>query len=134
PAAAAGRGGVRHQRALPRRVPPSHRRSPRSRARSVNFAREGLTLIAIAFLVAAGAFAVALARRSWPLWLFAIVLVVVALWVAYFFRDPERLGARGAQIAVAPADGRVVQVTEVDEPTFIHGRALRVSIFMNVFD
>jgi phosphatidylserine decarboxylase len=35
---------------------------------------------------------------------------------------------------VAPADGKVVMITEVDEPTFIHGRAARVSIFMNVFN
>ena len=34
---------------------------------------------------------------------------------------------------VAPADGKVVMITEVDEPTFLHGRATRVSIFMNVF-
>ena len=34
---------------------------------------------------------------------------------------------------VAPADGKVVMITEVDEPAFIQGRAQRVSIFMNVF-
>ena len=100
----------------------------------MNFAREGLVLIITATLIAVGGFALALARRSWPLWLLAMVLVVVALWVAYFFRDPERKGQRGAEIAVAPADGRIVQVTEVDEPAFIHGRAIRVSIFMNVFN
>jgi phosphatidylserine decarboxylase len=58
----------------------------------------------------------------------------VALWVAYFFRDPERTGARGDQLIIAPADGKVVMITEVDEPTFVHGRAKRVSIFMNVFN
>ena len=35
---------------------------------------------------------------------------------------------------IAPADGRVIQVSEVDEPAFLHGRAIRVSIFMNVFN
>jgi phosphatidylserine decarboxylase len=100
----------------------------------VNFAREGLTFIAIATLVALGTFAVALSRRSWPLWLLAFVLVLVALWVAWFFRDPERTGDRGDRLVVAPADGKVVLVTEVDEPTFVHGRAQRISIFMNVFN
>lgn len=100
----------------------------------MNFAREGLTLIVVAVLVAAGTFLVALNRRSWPLWLLALLLTVVALWVAYFFRDPERTGDRGPRIVVAPADGKVVHVTEVDEPSFMHGRALRVSIFMNVFN
>ena len=100
----------------------------------MNFAREGLLFIAIAAAVAAGAFMVALNRRSWPLWLLAFTLAIVALWVAYFFRDPERTGDRGDRIAIAPADGKVVMVTEVDEPTFLHARALRVSIFMNVFN
>ena len=35
---------------------------------------------------------------------------------------------------IAPADGKVVQVAEVDEPAFLRSRASRVSIFMNVFD
>ncbi len=100
----------------------------------MNFAREGLSFILIAVLVAAGAFGVAVARRSWPLWLFAIALTVIALWVAYFFRDPTRTGERGEQLVIAPADGKVVMITEVDEPTFIKERAIRVSIFMNVFN
>ena len=99
----------------------------------MNFAREGLPLIAVATLVAVGAYGVALNRRSWPLWLLAFVLTLVAIWVAYFFRDPERTGERGDAVVVAPADGKVVLITEVDEPTFVHGRSLRVSIFMNVF-
>ena len=61
----------------------------------MSFAREGLLFIAIAALVAIGSFAFALNRRSWPLWLAAVLLVVVALWVAYFFRDPERTAPEG---------------------------------------
>lgn len=100
----------------------------------MNFAREGLMYIAIAALIAVATFAVALNRRSWPLWLLAFVLVVLALWVAYFFRDPERTGERGERLVVSPADGKVVLVTEVDEPVFLEGPATRVSIFMNVFN
>jgi phosphatidylserine decarboxylase len=100
----------------------------------VNFAREGLSFIVIAVLVAVGAFGVALSRRSWPLWLLAFGLTVVALWVAYFFRDPERVGERGERLVIAPADGKVVMISEVDEPTFMKTRAIRVSIFMNVFN
>ena len=100
----------------------------------MNFAREGIPLILIAAAIAAAAFIVALTRRSFPIWLLAFVLTVVALWVAYFFRDPERTGQRGDQVVIAPADGKVVMITEVDEPTFVHGRAARISIFMNVFN
>jgi phosphatidylserine decarboxylase len=100
----------------------------------LNFAREGLLFIAIAALVAAGAFGFAVSRRSWGLWLAAFVLLLLALWVAYFFRDPERIGERGPSLFVAPADGKLIMITEVDEPSFIKGRAIRLSIFMNVFN
>jgi phosphatidylserine decarboxylase len=100
----------------------------------VSFAREGLVFIAIAALIAAGTFALALNRRSWPLWLLAFLLTVVSLWVAYFFRDPERSGPRGERVVIAPADGKVVLIQEVDEPAFMGGRTKRISIFMNVFN
>jgi phosphatidylserine decarboxylase len=100
----------------------------------MSFAREGLIFIVIAALVAAGGYALALNRRSWPLWLMAFVLTLLALWVAYFFRDPERVGERGERLVIAPADGKVVQIADVDEPAFVEGKARRVSIFMNVFN
>jgi len=100
----------------------------------VNFAREGWAFIVTATLIAAAAFGVALAKRSWPLWLVAFALTIIALWVASFFRDPKRPGERGDRIVIAPADGKVVMITDVDEPTFMRGRAKRVSIFMNVFN
>jgi phosphatidylserine decarboxylase len=100
----------------------------------MNFAREGLLFIAIAAIVAIGAFGAAVARRSWGLWLAAFVLLLLALWVAYFFRDPERTGERGTALVVSPADGKLIMITEVDEPGFINARALRLSIFMNVFN
>ena len=100
----------------------------------MNFAREGLLFIVVAALVAAGAYAVALNRRSWPVWLLAFVLTIVALWVAYFFRDPERTGARGERLVIAPADGKIVMIAEVDEPSFMQQRSKRISIFMNVFN
>ena len=100
----------------------------------MNFAREGLLFIAIAAVIAAGAFGFAVTRRSWGLWLAAFVLLLLALWVAYFFRDPERTGERGQTLVVSPADGKLIMITDVDEPSFINGRATRLSIFMNVFN
>ena len=100
----------------------------------MNFAREGLLFIAIAAVIAAGAFGFAISRRSWGLWLAAFVLLLLALWVAYFFRDPERTGQRGPSLVVSPADGKLIMISEVDEPSFVQGRAMRLSIFMNVFN
>jgi phosphatidylserine decarboxylase len=100
----------------------------------VKFAREGLPFMLVATALAAAGWAVALAVPAWALWLLAALLTLVALWVAYFFRDPDRDGPRGDLLVIAPADGRVVHITEVEEPAFLRGTALRVSIFMNVFN
>jgi phosphatidylserine decarboxylase len=100
----------------------------------LNFAREGYPFIGIATILAIGTFTLALARRSWTLWLVAVIITLLALWVAYFFRDPERIGERGPKLVVAPADGKLIMMTEIDEPAFVGGRALRLSIFMNVFN
>jgi phosphatidylserine decarboxylase len=100
----------------------------------VRFAREGYPFIGVAWILAPGLILMALSRRAAMFWVLASLVTVLAVWVAYFFRDPERTGPRGDSLVIAPADGVVLPVSEVDEPTFIAGRALRISIFMNVFD
>ncbi len=100
----------------------------------MKFAKEGLPFI---FAATMAALIVSAAAYEWPsvfLTAGAVVFVLLAVWVGYFFRDPERQGERGAALVIAPADGRIVQVVEVDEPAFMHGRALKISIFMNVFN
>lgn len=79
----------------------------------------------------AGSFALAVAASfagywSLPLWLIFVFCV-------QFFRDPPRLVAGGPKSVLAPADGRVVVVEEVDDP-YLKQRALKVSVFMNVFN
>ena len=58
--------------------------------------------------------------------LFAIPLVLIALFCLYFFRDPDRVIPTGP-VAVSPADGKVVAVKP-------EGSLNRLSIFLNVFD
>lgn len=100
----------------------------------MSFAKEGFVFIGIAIGIAAIAYAGAIAKRSFGLWLVAFILTLLALWVAYFFRDPERVGERGERLVVSPADGKIIMITEVNEPAFMGGPALRFSVFMNVFD
>ncbi|MBA2686188.1 MAG: phosphatidylserine decarboxylase family protein [Gemmatimonadaceae bacterium] len=97
-------------------------------------AREGLPFIIIAWLFALGAIALGALRHSVGWYAAAVPLAIVAIWVVYFFRDPERTGERSDSVVVSPADGLVVMITDVNEPTYIAGQATRISIFMNVFN
>jgi phosphatidylserine decarboxylase len=97
-------------------------------------APEGRWFIVGAWVIALGLLVAALRFAGPGWWIAGVVWWVLAVWVIAFFRDPERSGQRGECLLLAPADGKVVGVVETDEPAFFGGRAMRVSIFMNVFD
>lgn len=61
---------------------------------------------------------------------------VAALWflAVSFFRDPERTIPTDPALLLSPADGTVTQISEVEEPDFPGGRALRISIFLSIFN
>ncbi len=63
----------------------------------------------------------------------AWVLVGLAGFVVYFFRDPDRSPPMDRALVVAPADGRVLRIEKVDEP-FVGGEGIRVAIFLSVFN
>lgn len=92
----------------------------------MRIAREGWPFIAAAWVITLAA-----AFLWWPA---AIVLGIVAVWVVAFFRDPIRPGPRGDRYVLAAAEGHVVHVTEVEEPIYVKERAVRISIFLSVFD
>ena len=88
-------------------------------------AKEGWPYLAIAAIVAG----VATAFFGWwsiPFWL-------AALFVLQFFRDPARDVPDDADLVVCPADGRVLLVGRERDP-YLQREALKVSIFMNVFN
>jgi phosphatidylserine decarboxylase len=65
------------------------------------------------------------------------LLLLLAAWMALFFRDPVRTVPTAPDLVVSPADGRVEPiVSAVPPPELALGEAARsrVSIFMNVFD
>jgi phosphatidylserine decarboxylase len=84
------------------------------------------------FIIGAAIVGVVLVLVGWMVT--AFVWGIVLIWVVAFFRDPEPTGAPAPDALIAPADGRVVSVIETDEPAFFGERAVRISIFMNVFD
>jgi len=99
---------------------------------TVRFAPEGWPFIIPGWaLVFLGAW---VAQGSPWLWVPEVALVLLAVWLLVFFRDPVRMGPRGEQFVIAPADGKVVDIAVVEEPTYLAAQATRISIFMSVFD
>jgi phosphatidylserine decarboxylase len=75
-----------------------------------------------------------------PLWAKAITCILdlliglLFLFVAYFFRDPERAIPTDENLIVSAADGLVVSVEQYDEPDFHLGPMIRIAVFLSVFD
>jgi len=92
----------------------------------VRIAPEGWPFIAAAWILTAVA--------AWLWWPVAILLGILAVWVVAFFRDPLRAGPRGERYVLAAAEGHVVHVIETEEPMYVKERAVRISIFLSVFD
>ena len=67
-------------------------------------------------------------------WPAAIPFVVVWLWVLSFFRDPKRQRDYEDGDLCAPADGSVTEITELEGYEPIGGPAVRVGIFLSLFD
>lgn len=64
----------------------------------------------------------------------AVIFSLLTIFVVYFFRDPERLIPGEEKAILSPADGRIIQVDSCVEERFLKGPALKVSIFMSLFD
>lgn len=64
----------------------------------------------------------------------SLVPVILLLFVLYFFRDPERDINIDENILVSPADGTVMEVSEIIDNDFIGGKAKKVSIFLSLFN
>ncbi len=95
--------------------------------------REGTTIIlGTLFLVACLGFLtqkfVPFAILKYLIW---AVLVVFTYLIIQFFRVPTRTPNAGEKDIISPADGKVVAIEVVEEPEFIKGQAIQVSVFMS---
>lgn len=64
----------------------------------------------------------------------AVIPGAMLLFTIWFFRDPRREIPQGPGLLVSPADGKVTDITEMEEKEVTGTRMIRVGIFLSVFD
>ena len=90
-----------------------------------------------------------IAREGWPFlaaslivsvlvtasagWGWAAFFWLISLFILQFFRDPPRVVPDAPNLVLSPADGRVVAVERTEDP-YLKRDAIKVSVFMNVFN
>ena len=64
----------------------------------------------------------------------ALLVIPVLIWLFAFFRDPNRKIPADQHALVSPADGKVSDITEIEHDELLGGPAVRVGIFLSVFN
>jgi phosphatidylserine decarboxylase len=90
-------------------------------------AKEGLP-----FLLPAALFCFVVFLLGWKILTF--VGILLTLFIAFFFRNPERKIPSLQNAILSPADGKVIYVGEYQEKRYLQEKALKISIFMSLFD
>ncbi len=99
----------------------------------IRFHREGYKIIFITFsIVIAG---ILLAENFidslWIVKTIQVALLVFLVLILQFFRNPKRETPLNDNAIIAPVDGKVVVIEEVEEPEYFNDKRLQVSIFMS---
>lgn len=97
------------------------------------FHKEGFTILIVSFvLIAAAALIVEqFIALKWLRILLQLGLIVFLVLILQFFRNPSRPPLALTDAVIAPVDGKVVIIEEVEEPEYFKGKRLQVSIFMS---
>lgn len=108
--------------------------------KKIRLHHEGTSTLVVGFIVfaALNALVYYLTRISCPMvgYTFAGITTIIYLVIVNFFRCPIRHyeDADTDGLIIAPADGKVVVIEEVEENEYFHDRRLMVSIFMSLFN
>jgi len=98
------------------------------------FAKEGYSTMAVVVVFAAvvctGAY---LLNNGFSWGLYALMIALTGL-IFYFFRDPDRDSPTGENLLLAPADGKVVLIKQIEEPVYLKQKATQISIFLSPLD
>jgi phosphatidylserine decarboxylase len=87
---------------------------------------------ALPFLIPAAFLTLVFGLWGWKI--LALFGILLTLFIAYFFRNPKRNIPALQNAILSPADGKVIYVGECQEKRYLQEKALKISIFMSIFD
>lgn len=97
-------------------------------------AKEGILIIAGFFTTTTVLLFLALRLSNLFLLSVAMLFGVLSMFTTYFFRDPDRHIVVEKGVVLAPADGKIVRIIDIDDHPHIGGPARQVSIFLSALD
>ena len=96
------------------------------------FHKEGQKIIFISLILVGGLFLlIDFIEIPWLIKTLQIGLLVFFILILQFFRNPKRHTQHNDTHVIAPVDGKVVVIEEVEEPEYFKDKRLQVSIFMS---
>ena len=97
------------------------------------FHKEGQRIILTTFFITAAIILLAhfYATETWLRYGLQIAALVMLILVLQFFRNPKRVAKKSFDEILAPVDGKVVIIEEVEEKEYFNDKRLQVSIFMS---
>ena len=99
----------------------------------IRFHKEGYKIIVIAFILSITGILLAekIIEIIWVVKAIQIAILAFLCIVLQFFRNPKRATNLNENTIIAPVDGKVVVIEEVEEPEYFKDKRLQVSIFMS---
>ena len=99
----------------------------------IRFHKEGYKIITVSLIVSIAGILLAdnFIEIPWLVKAIQILIIAFLIIILQFFRNPKRVAPLNDNVLVAPVDGKVVVIEEVEEPEYFKGKRLQVSIFMS---
>lgn len=97
-------------------------------------AKDGLVLFFPSLIVTIIVWGFWIIGSQFSLLLIGIFTGLLTLFLAFFFRDPDRQIPQIEGALVSPADGFISAIKQLDTHPFVNSAAIQISIFLTVFD
>lgn len=62
------------------------------------------------------------------------IFILLACFILFFFRNPDRVQPKGENLILSPADGKIIEIQKIKEEKYLKADSIKVSIFLSIFN